>query len=379
MQKTSEPLGASASRAYRAQPINEQTEAARHADRPALARFALKRPAYPAAHRLSPRWPPGGRFLGLVPLLIASPLYGGVIADGGAPPHHQPEVLTTANALPLVNICAPDRTGISYNQFHYFDVDARGVILNNVRTVSQTELDGPVDANPQLTREATLIINEVTQPHPSLLDGFIEVAGQRADVIIANPVGISGCGFINVRAGTLTTGHPRSEEGQLQGFTVYGGQIDIAGKGMHAATTDAPRLIAHAVAVNAGLHSQSLNIVTGRNRVNLAGDVTGTFAAAQDEKPAYALDVAALGGGMYAHKIVMVGTEQGVGVRNAGELSLSVAGRLENRVSLQSQDTLALAGEGDVINAGRLNTRSNSVLSAATLFNSGTLRGARGR
>ncbi|WP_166506658.1 hypothetical protein [Sodalis glossinidius] len=75
----------------------------------------------------------------------------------------------------------------------------------------------------------------------------------------------------------------------------------------------------------------------------------------------------------------MVGTEQGVGVRNAGELSLSVVGRLENRVSLQSQDTLALAGEGDVINAGRLNTRSNSVLSAATLFNSGTLRGARGR
>ncbi|RLR17233.1 filamentous hemagglutinin N-terminal domain-containing protein, partial [Sodalis-like symbiont of Bactericera trigonica] len=160
-----------------------QTEAARHADRHEHARFAFKRPAYPTAHQLSPRLPPGGRFLGLAWLLIAPP---------------------------LVNICAPNRTGISYNQFHYFDVDARGVILNNARTVNQTELAGQVDANPQLTREATLIINEVTQQHPSLLDGFIEVAGQRADVIIANPAGIScsGCGFINVRAGTLTTGHP---------------------------------------------------------------------------------------------------------------------------------------------------------------------------
>ncbi|MBT9433099.1 hypothetical protein JZM24_14995 [Candidatus Sodalis endolongispinus] len=109
--------------------------------------------------------------------------------------------------------------------------------------------------------------------------------------------------------------------------------------------------------------------------------VTETFADAQGDKPEYALDVAGLGG-MYAKKIVMVGTEKGVGVRNAGELgagvgelSLSAAGRLENRGSMQSQETLALAGEGDVINTGCLITHSNARLSAAeTLFNTGSLR-----
>lgn len=228
-----------------------------------------------------------------------------------------------------------------------------------------------------------MIINEVTQPHSSLLDGTIEVAGQRADVIIANPAGIScsGCGFINVGTGTLTTGYPISEDGQLKGFNVYGGQIDIAGRGMDAAKMDATKLIARAVEVNAEVQSQSLSIVTGRNRVNVAGDVTETFADVQADKADYALDVAVLGG-MYAKKIVMVGTEKGVGVRNAGELgasvgelSLSAAGRLENRGSMQSQDTLTLAGEGDVINTGCLITSSHARLSAAgTFFNTGTVR-----
>lgn len=234
MQKRIDPLSRPELRASRLRPTAKHHAAAPCAGQHAPAGCPPKRPIH-----AQPPWPApfritGGRFLGLVCLLIASPLYGGIIADGGAPPHQQPEVISTANALPLVNICAPDRAGTSYNQYHYFDVDGRGVILNNARTVSQTELAGQVDANPLLTREATLIINEVTQPHSSLLDGTIEVAGQRADVIIANPAGIScsGCGFINVHTGTLTTGNPISEDGLLKGFTVYGGRIDIAGRGM---------------------------------------------------------------------------------------------------------------------------------------------------
>lgn len=85
---------------------------------------------------------------------------------------------------------------------------------------------------------------------------------------------------------------------------------------------------------------------------------------------------------MYAQKIVMLGTEKGVGVRNAGEmgagvgeLSISVAGRLENRGSMQSQDTLALATQGDVVNAGRLATQSNAIFSATgTIYNGGAVR-----
>lgn len=209
-----------------------------------------------------------------------------------------------ANGLPVVNIRPPNGNGISYNHYQQFDVAAPGVILNNATTASQTELAGGVAANPLLTREATLIINEVTQPHPSRLNGYIEVAGQPADVILANPAGIScnGCGFINARVSTLTTGRPISEDGQLKGYQVDDGQIEVTGRGMNTANTDYTQLIARAVAVNAQLHGSSLTLVTGRNRVDTRGGVTGIFAEVGSEQPPYALDVAALGGGCMPRK-----------------------------------------------------------------------------
>ncbi len=44
--------------------------------------------------------------------------------------------------------------------------------------------------------EAKVILNEVNATKPSQLKGYIEVAGGKADVIIANPSGIhcEGCG-----------------------------------------------------------------------------------------------------------------------------------------------------------------------------------------
>lgn len=39
--------------------------------------------------------------------------------------------------------------------------------------------------------EAKIILNEVNSRDPGQLNGFIEVAGKKADVIIANPAGIT--------------------------------------------------------------------------------------------------------------------------------------------------------------------------------------------
>ncbi|WP_241650489.1 filamentous hemagglutinin N-terminal domain-containing protein, partial [Rosenbergiella collisarenosi] len=95
------------------------------------------------------------------------------------------------------------------NKYTQFDIEQRGAILNNGRTTSQTQLAGQVAANPWLAKgEAKVILNEVNSRDPSLLNGMLEVAGRQADIIIANPAGIScdGCGFINANRTTLTTG-----------------------------------------------------------------------------------------------------------------------------------------------------------------------------
>ncbi|REM03300.1 filamentous hemagglutinin N-terminal domain-containing protein, partial [Mycobacterium tuberculosis] len=96
--------------------------------------------------------------------------------------------------------------------------------------------------------------------NPSQLRGYVEVAGDRAQVVIANPAGIDcdGCGFINANRITLTTGTPMFNGGALEGYRVQGGAIRIFGAGMDASRVDYTDLIARSVQLNAGLWAQQL-------------------------------------------------------------------------------------------------------------------------
>ena len=67
----------------------------------------------------------------------------------------------------------------------------------------------------------------------------------------------------------------------------------------------------------------ALRINTGSGQVNAANtQATPAAPGSSGGAPAFALDVSALGG-MYAGKITLIGTEAGVGVRNAGEIGAS--------------------------------------------------------
>ncbi|ELJ7526525.1 filamentous hemagglutinin N-terminal domain-containing protein [Salmonella enterica] len=241
-----------------------------------------------------------------------------------------------------------------------------------------------VTANPWLAKqEARIILNEVNSRNPSQLNGFIEVAGRRAEVVIANPAGITcaGCGFINASRSTLAAGQVLMENGQLKGFDVNGGRINIEGKGLNAGDTDYTALIARAVTVNGKIHARELTVTAGANVTDARGHVTSIKPAADEGKPAFALDVAALGG-MYANKITLVGTEKGLGARNAGELgagagelTLTVDGKLDNRGQLQSQGNLQIASQGDMDNPGNLVAGKEISLSATgALRNEGLIR-----
>jgi len=315
--------------------------------------------------------------------VVSLPAQANIVADNNAPGNQQPTVMATANGLPQINIQAPNDQGVSRNQYSQLDVDGRGAILNNSHQNSSTQLGGMVAANPWLAkREASVILNEVNSRNPSQLNGFIEVAGKRAAVVIANPSGITcnGCGFINASRNTLTTGQAMIENGQLKGFDVNGGRINIEGKGLKDSDADYTQIIAQSVAVNAKVHARELNVVTGKNQVSAEGAVSTVKAGDDAGRPAFALDVAAIGG-MYAHKITLTGTEKGVGVRNAGELGasagelhLSVDGRLENSGTLQSQAGLKIASSGDQNNSGKILSQQGITLSSdGTLRNSGQI------
>uniref|UniRef100_A0A8W7PY47 Filamentous haemagglutinin FhaB/tRNA nuclease CdiA-like TPS domain-containing protein n=2 Tax=cellular organisms TaxID=131567 RepID=A0A8W7PY47_ANOCL len=178
-----------------------------------------------------------------------------------APPLGGPAVNAGANGSTVVNINAAGKGGVSHNIYTQFDVDRGGVVLNNSAANSTTQLSGVIAGNANMAGgSASIILNEVNSTKASQLNGMMEVAGQKAQVIVANPSGItcSGCGFINTERATLTTGKPQVANGSLLGYTVEKGTIVVNGNGLNAADTTYTDVIARAVQINADIRAKDL-------------------------------------------------------------------------------------------------------------------------
>ncbi|XBS70618.1 filamentous hemagglutinin N-terminal domain-containing protein [Acerihabitans sp. KWT182] len=204
----------------------------------------------------------------LVVLLAWQPLLP-ALATAITPANGSTQTLLAGNGVPVVNIATPNQAGLSHNEYQQFNVGAEGVILNNATDkLTQTQLGGLILNNPNLQagQEAKAIINEVVGANPSQLQGYMEVAGKAASVMVANPYGITcdGCGFINTPNATLTTGSPIiGADGNLQSLEVTQGAIIIQGKGLDAGQSDAFSLLARAAQINAGLYAKDLTVTVG--------------------------------------------------------------------------------------------------------------------
>lgn len=309
-----------------------------------------------------------------------------IVADKQAPGQQQATVLNAANGVSLVNIQTPSAAGVSRNTYSQFDVTQQGAILNNSRGNTPTQLGGWVQGNPWLAAGgARVILNEVNSSQPSQLRGYVEVAGQRAEVIMANPAGLhlDGAGFINASKVTLTTGSPVWHGGNLDSYHVAGGLVTITGAGADLAQADQASILARASQINAGLWAKDLKLVTGVNQISPdASQVIAQPSVVAGATPAYALDVAALGG-MYAGKIHLIGTEAGLGVRNAGaiisnagDLTLQADGQLLNTGHQASQQGMRLQGQsldnqGTSYAAGTQTISVNQVLANSSLLAAG--------
>ncbi len=313
-----------------------------------------------------------------------------IVADPNAPKTQQATILRSGNGVIQVNIQTPSAAGVSRNTYTQFDVGngaGGGAILNNSRTNVQSQQGGWVQANPWLaTGTAKVILNEVNSSNPSQLKGFVEVAGQRAEVIVANPAGISvdGAGFINASRVTLTTGTPIMSGGSLDSYRVQGGTVRIDGQGLDTRDADYTAILTRALQVNAGVWANELHVVTGANSIQAASVAPGSTpqtsaTAATTAAPAVALDVAQLGG-MYAGKIHLIGTEAGLGVRNAGQiqagsgpLTLSHEGWLSNSGNIQATQDLSVATQGRIDNSGSIYAAGQlNVSTPAAIVQTGT-------
>ncbi|CAI0711178.1 hemagglutinin repeat-containing protein [Serratia marcescens] len=333
-------------------------------------------------------------------LMFAGPVMAdGIVADGGANPSQRPEVINTQNGLPQVNITAPNQAGVSHNQYQQFDVDAKGAILNNSAVMTSTQMAGMIQGNPNLnpnSAPARVILNEVNSNNPSQLRGFMEVAGGKAQVIVANPAGIvcNGCGTINAGRMTLTTGKPQlNADGSLAGYQVERGVVRIEGGGLNGDArhdTEYVDILARAVEVNAGVWAkEGVSVVAGRNRVSADGKTATPLSDGGSTRPELAIDMGQMGG-MYSGSIRMIGTEAGVGVRNQGgqaragkTLTVSSEGKLSWRsdgpnAATQAGGDIQLAAKGDIETHGKVYSGGQLAVQSreGMLTQSGTLAAA---
>ena len=343
-------------------------------------------------------WLTFGVFVASQSMVLAAP----ITPDNNAVITERPLVQETANQIPLVNVTAPTNGGVSMNKYDQFNVEKQGVILNNSYVTSKTELAGYVQGNSNMVNgTAKVIVNQVTSDTPTSMNGYLEVAGQKASVVVANPNGITvnGGGFLNTEHAVLTTGRAELDgAGNLQNYRVEQGKVSIEGKGLNGKSADSVSILARTIDVNAGVWANKLNTRTGKNNIDAKNlKATALDLSSTETKPSIGLDVAAVGG-MYANHITMVGTEAGVGVNLNGVVAgtqsvsvdanghLSVNGTLQSDTSLvvkansiQNTKTIASGGElgletKELNNTGHITSAKNGhVKVKETLTNKNTM------
>ncbi|WP_423369524.1 hemagglutinin repeat-containing protein [Burkholderia sp. LMG 32019] len=337
----------------------------------------------------------GVAVLGMLPILSGAQIV--------PTPGTSTQVIRTPNGLPQVNVARPSSAGVSVNTYNQFDVQKAGAILNNSATMVQTQQAGWINGNPNYGagQAARIIVNQVNSPNPSQIRGTVEIAGARAELVLANPSGIfvDGGGFLNTSRATLTTGVPFYDaDGALAGYNVNRGLVTVAGAGLNAANIDQVDLIARAVQVNAAVYAKNLNVIAGASQVN-HDTLAATPLAGDGPAPSVAIDVSQLGG-MYSNRIFLAANENGVGVANAGtiaaqagdltlesngrlvltgkttasgNLALSAAGGIQNSGTTYAQQSLSASTSADLANSGTLAAQQNTTVHAGSVNSTGTL------
>ncbi|NML29634.1 two-partner secretion domain-containing protein [Paraburkholderia antibiotica] len=261
-------------------------------------------------------------------LLATAGLYNpanaaGIVTDGRT----ATSVATASNGHQTVSL-SPAVGGVSHNTYSSFNVSAAGADLNNTGINANT------------------IVNQVTSTNPSLIQGAISVLGPRANVILANPNGVTvdGGSFVNAGHVVLSTGQVSFSDQTLAPgimqrnvvLTTNGGTITIGPGGLSSTLVNLDLVAKHLTV--SGPVTNDYTSSTGGVRATI-GDSTTTWDTGfspsdnghdwlvSSTSPgttgnALAIDITAAGGLTGGH-VQLVVTDQGAGVRSLGNLYAS--------------------------------------------------------
>ena len=283
------------------------------------------------------------------------------------------------NGTPVVNINAASAGGVSANYYRDFNVNNENLILNNLKgEAGISQLGGALHGNPNFNipgaNAADIILNEVTSNRVSNINGYTEVFGKTAEVIIANPNGImvGGAGFINTSRLSLITG-------QSNGLNTYGGLnpfiistspnavISVIGRdvtdkdgnpvaynlGIDMSDGNYMDLISRVVEINGKLlASDEINIKTGNDKAIRTANGWDVSSNDKESEPEFVIDSTAMGG-IYAGRINLIATQAGVGVRTRGDVVSNISD-----VKFDADGNIVV--DGGINSATNINISTNS-------------------
>lgn len=273
-----------------------------------------------------------------------------------------PNIVQSSNGTDVLNIVRPTTGGVSHNKFLEYNVSDKNLIINNHAykvgiPQAESTLGGTVAFNPNFGTgdAARVILNEVTSNSTTALEGYTEIFGQKAALVIANPNGITaaGAGFINLSRLTMVTGKPNVVDGKVQDFNISPvGILKVEGKGEQAFGLHIPdspaELVANTVKIAGNIYvddDQELKVLSGNDKYDY--NTQKVTSKAQSASPApgddgsdtppqvtVAIDSSALGG-MYAGRISVQATQSGMGINLDGNL-------------VADMDNLEITADGDI-------------------------------
>lgn len=143
----------------------------------------------------------------------------------------------------IIDIAKPEHDGVSDNRFTKFNVP-NSAVFNNAVKEGNSQLVGHLQKNKHFdNKSAKTILSQVTGKEMSSIQGGLEVFGDRADLIIVNPNGITLNGvkainterFVAAAANVTTNSHTHRilrREGHHTLTTTENGKVIIGEKGV---------------------------------------------------------------------------------------------------------------------------------------------------
>ncbi|NQY52936.1 MAG: hemagglutinin repeat-containing protein [Campylobacteraceae bacterium] len=285
-----------------------------------------------------------------------------VLANSSVEAIGSTKVSTSKNGATVVGIVAPNKNGLSYNQYNKYNVNKPGLVLNNSLTNGQSVLAGSLNANKNFSNQsASIILNEVISKNPSYIFGQQEIFGQKADNVLVNANGITtkNSGFINTNRAVLTVGSVSIKNGKIHKFDTSGNNnsLNIGRTGLSG--SDFLDLMAPKINSLGLLKAKkSVNTISGHNIIS--ADLSNIETVNTNTK----LDSYFLGG-MKANAINIVSTSKGSGINLSGNFEA------ENNLSVNDSGSLSL--EAALLKAENISLDANNVNIKAKLVENSTI------